>query len=167
MPHLGPSKRTRTLDEKQLSSSQKIQHILKKLGDLADILNEISRKMRVAADEQKQGLRDLSQIGDSLTKAGSEPPARPLPLSKRQLRRAQEVSRKPVQVHGPVGGKMTYGEYLEFTSMEEFRRFQTLPRITKEEVRNCDWDALEQSLRESSGSEEPGRPAPPAPDPKT
>jgi hypothetical protein len=61
---------------------------------------------------------------------------------------------------------MTYGEYLEFSSMEEFRRFQTLPRITKDEVRSCDWEALERALQANPGGEEPGRPTPPASGPK-
>ena len=44
--------------------------------------------------------------------------------------------------------RMTYRDYVEFSSLEEFRHFQKLPPIRSEEVKQCDINELIDRLLE-------------------
>jgi len=47
-----------------------------------------------------------------------------------------------------IASRWTFVEWIEFSSAAEFRRFDGMPPITREEARSCDVDALCMALLE-------------------
>ena len=129
----------------------KVKGLLKKLGELAEMLDEISRKMRLAAEKQKanvesirrptkESARLLSQLQEQLSAIDHTP------LNELQISKAKELSRMLIEgsLVNPKDRlrRMTFHEYVEFSSLDEFKKFRTLPAITRKDLKDCDWDNL-------------------------
>lgn len=130
----------------------KVRQLLKKLGELADVLDDVSRKMRLAAEKQKAGIESL----------GPEPDRTRLidrlqeqlriidqvSMDHLQIAKAQEISQRLIDtsVSNETGSapsrKMTFHEYIEFSSLDEFKKFRNLPAISKKDAKECDWEQL-------------------------
>ncbi len=129
----------------------KVKGLLKKLGELAEMLDDISRKMRLAAEKQKANIssikrptketaRLLSQLQEQLSAIDHTP------LNELQISKAKELSRRLIEScsmpQKDRSHRMTFHEYVEFSSLDEFKKFQTLPAITKRDLKDCDWEEL-------------------------
>lgn len=53
---------------------------------------------------------------------------------------APEAARRPARRRSD--GRMSYRDYVELSSFEEFRKFRDLPAISSEEIARCDVDRL-------------------------
>ena len=128
----------------------KVRKLVKKLGDLAEVLDEISKKMRLAAEKQKihlehidvpsrNGRRILTSLQKKLESIDS------IPIHSIQISKAQELSQDLIDVNPDARkplGRMSYHEYVEFTCLDEFKKFRNMPAISPEEIQLCDWDEL-------------------------
>jgi len=133
----------------------KVKGLLKKLGELAEMLDDISRKMRMAAEKQKANLsaikrptkdtaRLLSQLTEQLSAIDHTP------FNELQISKAKELSKKLIEscTTDPKdrSHRMTFHEYVEFSSLDEFKKFRSLPAITKKDLKDCNWEDLMMSL---------------------
>ena len=135
----------------------KVKGLLKKLGELAEMLDEISKKMRLAAEKQKasvdsikrpskESARLLSLLQEQLSAIDHTP------LNELQISKAKEISR--MLIDGATFDasdrlrRMTFHEYVEFSSLDEFKKFRTLPAISKKDLKDCNWETLLMSLYE-------------------
>ncbi len=132
----------------------RVRQLLKKLGELADVLDDVSRKMRLAAEKQKAGIesgnrpegeraRLIDKLQEQLKSIDK------VSLDELQISKAQEISERLIDTQSQqgkpeVGGsrKMTFHEYIEFSSLDEFKKFRNLPAISKKDAEECDWDRL-------------------------
>ena len=72
-------------------------------------------------------------------------------LSETLSKQAKELSRRLIDCSGDLRRplkKMTFHEYVEFSSLDEFKKFRTLPAINKKDLKDLNWDQLLMSLYE-------------------
>jgi hypothetical protein len=128
----------------------KVAKLLKKLGDLAEALDEIAKKMRFAVEKQKINLEHLGRpdqegrrMLDSLQRRLR--PIETRPIGQLELFTAKELCQNLIEAN-PSGDKpvspMSYHEYVEFTCVDEFKKFRNLPAISIEEIQLCDFEDL-------------------------
>lgn len=128
----------------------KVTNLLKKLGDLAEALNEISKKMRLAAEKQRITFEHLGTTDRERRKILEELHQslrciEQTPVRDMELFTAKKLSQDLIDANPdpqlPLRA-MSFHEYLEFTCLDEFKKFRNLPAITPEEIHLLDWDEL-------------------------
>lgn len=130
----------------------RVRQLLKKLGELADVLDDVSRKMRLAAEKQKAGIESLNpeservRLIDRLQRQLES--IEKVTLDDLQISKAQQISERLIDTNtaeeqeGSTSRKMTFHEYIEFSSLDEFKKFRNLPAISKKDTEECDWEQL-------------------------
>ena len=132
-------------ERQSLTSEEYRVRLVNKLNCLIAVLevaiSKITRSVDTAPDRADRLLKIRANLENTLaicrrarttleTKSAS-----PAPLPPKQLPPARRA------VHGEPE-KMTYRDYVEFLSVEEYRRFKTLPPITDREIKALDFDNL-------------------------
>lgn len=128
----------------------KVTDLVKKLGELAEVLDEVSTKMRLAVEKQRIGLEHLGkpnregrEVLDELQRKLEA--IESVPLANIQIATAKEISQQLIEEdaksHTPIS-RMAYHEYVEFTCLDEYRKFCSLPAISPEEIQLCDFETL-------------------------
>lgn len=129
---------------------EEVTRLVKKLGELAEVLDEVSTKMRLAVEKQRIGLEHLGRpnregrrVLDDLHKKLES--IESVPLANIQLATAKQVSQELIDSnpndHTPLS-RMAYHQYVEFTCIDEFKKFRDLPAISPEEIQLCDFEML-------------------------
>ena len=127
----------------------KMENIQKKLSELAEVLGDISSRMKKIADHRRGGLMELEQAShgsqvDLLSLLGEKPDTEDID---EDICIAESVARKPVSMDWTCGvPKFRYAQYVEFSSLEEFLKFKNLPVIQADEIAGVDWEDLEKRL---------------------
>ncbi len=130
-----------------------VRKLVKKLGELANVLDDVSRKMHHAVEKQKQTLgkidkpsREERRILNNLHKKLES--IEGLTIEDMELQQAQEISNTLLgsNARRQRSTRMTYHEYVEFSGVEEFERFRGMPAITDEELTFTDWEDLYERL---------------------
>lgn len=118
----------------------KMETIQKKLSELAEILGDISSRMKKIADQRRGGLLELEQ-------ASRDPNVDLIPLLGDRVDLAKKVSRKPTSMDLNCGiPKFRYAQYVEFSNLNEFLKFKDLPVIKADEIAGVNWEDLEKRL---------------------
>ena len=131
-------------------SINNMENIQKKLSELAEVLGDISSRMKKIADHRRGGLMELEQASqqgsqvDLLSLLGEKPDTEDI---NEDICIAESVARKPVSMDWTSGvPKFRYAQYVEFSSLEEFLKFKNLPVIQADEIAGVDWEDLEKRL---------------------
>ena len=120
--------------------NNKMGTLQKKLSELAEVLGDISSRMKKMADQRRGGLVELEQ-------ASCDPHADLLSLLGEKVDLAKSVSRKPTSMDRTCNvPKFRYAQYVEFSNLEEFLKFKDLPVIKADEIAGVDWEDLEKRL---------------------
>ncbi|MBN2492602.1 MAG: hypothetical protein JXQ29_17275, partial [Planctomycetes bacterium] len=114
--------------------------IQEQLAWLAEVLSDLSSRMKRIADQRRGGLGEFADAGapgDTLSWSallGDESPPAPAAAPK---------SRRPAP-----GGRPTirYAQFVEFSTHAELVKFATLPPIRAEDIAAVDWEDLERRL---------------------
>jgi hypothetical protein len=132
-------------ERQSLSSEEYRVRLVNKLNCLIAVLevaiSKITRSVDTAPDRADRLLKIRANLENTLaicrrargtletksTASAQMPP--------KQLPPAKHAKRGDVE-------KMTYRDYVEFLSVEEYRRFKTLPPITDREIKSLDFDNL-------------------------
>ncbi len=124
-----------------------VRKLVRKLGELAAVLDDVSKKMHTAAEKQRATLtrieeptREDRRLLNSLHKKLES--IELIPLEDVEIQHAQEISKKLLEpsARSRSSSKMTYHEYVEFTGIEEFNRFRSMPALDRDELESVDWD---------------------------
>ena len=131
----------------------KVRKLVKKLGELAVVLDDVSRKMHYAVEKHKvkvgqleqpsrEGRRYLEALHKKLEGIQS------IPVGDINVAQAQEISDSLLDpnTRRTASSRMTYHEYVEFSCVEEYKKFRSMPALTFEEIQLCDWDELYERL---------------------
>jgi hypothetical protein len=136
--------------EEQPDRLSKVRGLIRKLGELADALDDVSRKMRFAVEKQKINLESLGKGDKDTTRLLSVLQKKleainDVSLTEIQISKAKELSRRlietAVDLKRPLK-KMTFHEYVEFTCLDEYKKFRNMPAITRREIDELDWSHL-------------------------
>jgi hypothetical protein len=131
----------------------KVRRLVKKLGELAVVLDDISRKMHYAVEKQKVKMgrieppsREGRKYLDSLHKKLET--ITDVPIANITIAEAQEISESLLDPRSrrTSSSRMTYHEYVEFSCVDEYRKFRAMPALTFEEIQLCNWDELYERL---------------------
>ncbi len=128
----------------------KVRGLIRKLGELADVLDDVSKKMRFAVEKQKVNLETLGKSSKDSSRLLSVLEKRleaidHISLTELQLSKAKELSRKLIDCSADLRRplkKMTFHEYVEFTCLDEYKKFRNMPAITRQEIDVLDWGDL-------------------------
>lgn len=132
-----------------------VRKLVRKLGELASVLDDVSRKMQTAVEKQRATLtkieeptREERKIIKNLHKKLES--IELLSLEDVEIQQAQEISNKLLEPasRNRRSNKMAYHEYVELTGIEEFNKFREMPAITEADVELADWDELYERLAE-------------------
>jgi len=127
-----------------------INRLVRKLGELAEVLENVSTKMRLAVEKQKISIEHLGMPNGEGTRALDELQERlgrieSVPVANIRIDAARQLSEELIECdpvsHTPIS-KMTYHEYVEFSCLDEYRKFRNLPAISPEEIQLCDVENL-------------------------
>jgi hypothetical protein len=128
----------------------KVRGLIRKLGELADVLDDVSKKMRFAVEKQKITLESLGDSSKDTTRLLNVLQKKlevidDVSLNEIQISKAKELSRRlidaNVELRRPLK-KMTFHEYVEFTCLDEYKKFRHMPAITRREIEDLDWTSL-------------------------
>jgi len=125
-----------------------VRRLVRKLGELAMALDDVSKKMQSAVEKQKATLgkidepthderRVLNHLHEKLEAIEC------LPTERMEIQHAQELSEKLLEDTRPNrSGRMSYHEYIEMTGIEEFEKFRKMPPLREEDFGDEDWEDL-------------------------
>jgi len=140
--HLDPKNNP---ERQSLSSEEYRVRLVNKLNCLIAVLevaiSKITRSVDTAPDRSDRLLKIRANLENTLaicrraraTLEAKSTAAAPMPP--KQLPPAKRSAHSDMD-------KMTYRDYVEFLSVEEYRRFKTLPPITDREIKALDFDSL-------------------------
>ncbi|MBI1854040.1 MAG: hypothetical protein HYR85_27190 [Planctomycetes bacterium] len=128
----------------------KVRGLIRKLGELADVLDDVSKKMRFAVEKQKINLESVGNCSKESSRLLSVLQKKlegitEVSLSDMQISKAKELSRRLIDCSGDLRRplkKMTFHEYVEFTCLDEYKKFRNMPAITRREIEDLDWTHL-------------------------
>jgi len=130
----------------------KVSNLVKRLGELAEVLDEVSTKMRLAAEKQRIGLEHLGKPNTEGREVLEELHRKlegieSAPIANIRIATAKEISQTLIEANGPAPehtpiSRMAYHEYVEFTCLDEYKKFRDLPAISPEEIQLCDFETL-------------------------
>lgn len=124
-----------------------VRKLVRKLGELAAVLDDVSKKMHTAVEKQRATLTRIEQptredrrLLNSLHKKLES--IELIPLEDVEIQHAQEISNKLLEpsARSRASSKMAYHEYIEFTGIEEFNRFRAMPALDMDQIEAVDWD---------------------------
>ncbi len=132
-----------------MNSAEYKQRLLHKLDCLINVLETAIGKIETtlsAAPENRDRLERIkSNLNNTLEICRR---ARTTLLTKIEKdRNAGSASIRPLSAR-PKGEPMTFRNYVELSSIEEFRKFRDMKAITNEEIRGTDFDELARKLLE-------------------
>ncbi len=154
----GPSEKEETfasLEDTLLREYRR--QLFRRLVALQSVVQIALSKVEALLDQKKGDGKRLAAVSRNLTQSLEMCIKARLLMEKKMIE-----ERKALPGSGPVkalecpsgeGGrhdsKMSFREYVEFTSLEEYRKFREQPPLTDDEVRLCDLDALIRKLMDS------------------
>ncbi len=130
-----------------------VRKLVRKLGELANVLDDVSKKMQTAVEKQRATLtriehptREDKRLLNSLHKKLES--IELIPLDDVELQHAQDLSNKLLEpgTRSRRSSKMAYHEYIEFTGIDELNRFRSMPALDVEEIESVDWDQFYERL---------------------
>lgn len=141
----------------EAKKAARMKKLLLKLAELADVLDDITRKMKTLAERQKsftEKHKNPSQSPGLLLpmeskKTETDPPPFRFPIDNLQVFMVEKKSPSKMQKNKKEesdSGKMTYKEYVEFTSYDEYLRFKNMNPISPKEMKNVNFDELSKKL---------------------
>jgi len=127
----------------------KVRKLVKKLDDIAVVLDEVSRKMQYAVEKHRTKLGiidfpagDVKKYLDLLHRKLECLEGLPIGcITVGQAKSISESLLEPMSLAG-ASERMAYHEYLEFTCIEEFQKFRSMPALTEADIQLCDWEEL-------------------------
>jgi len=138
-----------------------LEELARRLKECAEKLKLSAQLLKMAAGQQHEHLERLNDLNERITntlaalRATEQPPPLPPPRSDNSESSAtsfnfidltQYLSRKDDKHQRDFPRDMNYVEALAFASYNEFLRFRGLPRISEQDLAQCDIDLLLQQL---------------------
>ena len=130
-----------------------VRKLVRKLGELASVLDDVSQKMQTAVEKQRATLtkieeptREERKLLNNLHKKLES--IELLSIEDVEIQQAQDISNKLLEPasRSRRSNKMAYHEYVELTGIEEFNKFRAMPAITDTDIELADWDELYERL---------------------
>ncbi len=134
-----------------------VRKLVRKLGDLALVLDDVSKKMNHAVEKQRATLANLREpnandrrVLNNLHKKLEA--IEQVEIEEVEIQKAHDLSNKLIERNSRSkrASKMTYHEYVEFTGIEEFRKFREMPALTENDIVETDWDEFYERLATES-----------------
>ncbi len=136
-------------EEKNLNSAEYRARLLTKLNCLSAVLEvaiaKISRSMELPGANSDRLQKIRSNLENTLSICGR---------AKQTLEKGPPSSSEyppVVSRGGPQKGKMTYRDYVEFSSIDEYKKFKSMEPISKSEIASADWTHLAERLLDDVG----------------
>jgi hypothetical protein len=120
--------------------TSRMERIQEKLSELAEVLSDISSRMKQIADQRRGGLRAFEEA-DGMPDGLCWPIL--LPGRQHPPEAAAPAVPPPVPAAEP---SIRYAQFVEFSTHEELLKFKELPPIRTEDLAAVDWEDLERRL---------------------
>jgi len=149
----------------EANKAARMKRLLLKLAELAEILDDITHKMKTLADKQKKFAekkkKNTTQTNNVLPspenpgqeKQNGNPPFLQFPVDnfqvfmvKKDPPSAKKPALPPKKKQKPKSGKMTLKEYIEFKTFNEYLRFKKMDPISPQELKDIDLDDLSRQI---------------------
>lgn len=129
--------------DQSLSSAEYRTRLLTKLNCLIAVLEvaiaKISRSMDLPGANAERLLKIRSNLENTLSICSRAKQT----LERSSIQQAEEASTSATAGRTlSAREKMSYRDYVELSSIDEYRKFKTLPPITSTDLENTDFDAL-------------------------
>ena len=127
--------------DKSLGSSEYRARLLTKLNCLIAVLEvaiaKISRSMDLPGANEERLLKIRSNLENTLSICNRAKRTLETGLARKALPGTAAATE-----HAPEPGRMSYRDYVELSSIEEYQKFKGLPPISSDDVHNADLDGL-------------------------